>query len=778
METMTPHWKSTINNVQITPDLLHPLLKEILPQVIKKDIQELANLILFQNNIKEPNSSQVPVDMKFTDSSLDVRTSENAPWISLLPSTKLTMSPQEKAVDEVRKNVMEKIGLLCRGVSNGDSSESHSEIKNPSPSFSSRKNSKIAPGIRSKRSRRQERDGRIYRNREPSSIISRNKIDCSTNTTNNYYCCVGSHGKLFNSTEVNTLPHTKNVTTQMTQVPLSTHERSIQTDSPQTVPLHEKETSTDFKQFLMNASTDIDLDITTPKTTQMTQVPLSTHEQSIQTDSKLVSREQSTNTEDAIDATAQSIDMPSREGKYSSLESLSDLQGFFSTEDITKLHTFIYDSLKETDAFIDLLKTSETEIDPKRISLLIENRDLLISLQDLLYSDPQLAINSDKVNSLLDKLDLDTLKLIHNTSNLEIPYLDQEDYSDNQSTLVGSEETLFESESLDAGYIDDEIVDQLNVGITNINSFDNPYEDEWDNLLPSNLFEEQILSNNTVPTQTDPYMTANELQLQEKLRKLELTLEKTKSIHKDELASLLRAQDRLQAEANTRIKEALESSIETERAAFSRAQDSHKRYNKLLENNSKEISSLKEFIEKLESINQAKKTEFDSFRSTVYSPPSPQVFPKIARTEMQDQSVQVENLNVPTINVEAKGAIFIKTKPKKEAKASPSKFKEYDRRLAAMNINALRAEKAELELHIRKNGHLPKAKLAEKKELLQWINNELIRRNQRPQPKQSDKNNQVSKKSLNQMERNRKDLGKTMVQKYQDKLNRIRTNNK
>ena len=510
----------------------------------------------------------------------------------------------------------------------------------------------------------------------------------------------------------------------------------------------------------------------------MTQVNPVTNHQNVQTDSRAVSREQGTNTEDSIDRTAQSLYTPSIETEYSSLELTNDLQGFVSTEDITKLNIFINDSIEETDAFIDILNSSEDEIDLETISSLVKNRGLLISLQDLLYSDPQLARSSHKVNGLLDKLDLDTLKLIHNTPNLKIPYI-KEDYSDDESTLVGSEENVFESESSGDEYIDDELIDQLNVGIRNVNSLNNQYENELDSLLPSNLFENEELNNNTVytSTQTDPYVTANELQLQERLRKLELSLERTKSIHKDELASLLRAQDRLQSEANKRIKETLESSIETEQTAFSRAQDSHKRYKRLLEDTSQEIESLKESLAKFEAIDQAKKTEFDSFRSKVYSPPL-EAETKITKTEMQDQATQVENIRASIINDNAKGAIR-KEKPEKKDRASSSKFKKkkYNRELAAMEMHWLRAEKAKLDLEIPRSNHLPKNELAEKKEYLKRVEDELTRKNQKSQDKQSDKKPSL-KRPLTQRERNRKDFGKDMNQEYQDKLNRKRTNNK
>lgn len=123
---MTTDWKSTIHHAYTTPNLLNPILQKSIPSLIRDEISKLANLTLFQTNIQaNSNHSQVPVDMRFTDDSLNIRISENAPWIPLVSSTE-PMSLEERAVDAVRRDVMEKIALLWGGVPDSSSDESDS----------------------------------------------------------------------------------------------------------------------------------------------------------------------------------------------------------------------------------------------------------------------------------------------------------------------------------------------------------------------------------------------------------------------------------------------------------------------------------------------------------------------------------------------------------------------------------------------------------------------------------------------------------------------------
>lgn len=191
---MTTDWKSTIHHAYTTPNLLHPTLQKSIPNLLRDEISKLANLKLFQTNIQASSShSQVPVDMKFTDDSLHIRISKNAPWISLVPSTE-PMSPEERAVDAVRKDVMEKIALLWGGISDSSSDESDSGHRS-----SSGRSSQASPSnsrrTRSRRSRRAENNRRFNQGRQDSITISGNTIDSSTHTTtNNYYGCTGSHG--------------------------------------------------------------------------------------------------------------------------------------------------------------------------------------------------------------------------------------------------------------------------------------------------------------------------------------------------------------------------------------------------------------------------------------------------------------------------------------------------------------------------------------------------------------------------------------------------------
>ncbi|MGL4348781.1 MAG: hypothetical protein ACRCSV_04930 [Chlamydiales bacterium] len=187
---MTQDWKSTIHNAYPSLGGLSPVLQETIPALIKNEIQQLANSTLFQNNVRSRSiSSQVPVDMRVTDSCLNIRISNDGPWISLLPSSE-PLNPEQRAVDAVRRDIMKKIALLWGEISGDSSTESDSADR----SFfgSSKENPKSNARTRSKRSRSNEKNKRISSDKEPSTNISRNRIDCSTHTTNNYYYCVGS----------------------------------------------------------------------------------------------------------------------------------------------------------------------------------------------------------------------------------------------------------------------------------------------------------------------------------------------------------------------------------------------------------------------------------------------------------------------------------------------------------------------------------------------------------------------------------------------------------
>ena len=159
METMTTSWKPTIHSAYTTPDLRNPTLQKSIPNLLRDEISKLANLKLFQTNVQASSTrSQVPVAMKFTDNSLNIRIFKDAPWISLLPSTE-PMSPEERAVDAVRKDVMDKIALLWGGLPDNSSDENDSGQRS-SHGSSTEANTSRSRRARSRRSRRAEQNGR------------------------------------------------------------------------------------------------------------------------------------------------------------------------------------------------------------------------------------------------------------------------------------------------------------------------------------------------------------------------------------------------------------------------------------------------------------------------------------------------------------------------------------------------------------------------------------------------------------------------------------------
>ncbi|MGL4348848.1 MAG: hypothetical protein ACRCSV_05290 [Chlamydiales bacterium] len=573
---MTSDWKSTIHNAYTNPEQLHLILQQTIPSLIKDEIQRLANLILFQNNVQSrADSLQVPVDMKFTGDSLNIRISKNAPWISLLPSSQ-PMSPEEKAVDAVRRDVMQKIALLWGGVSNGSSTESDSV--NNSTFEPSRGHRKAPERTRSKRSKRAEKNKKPSSQKEPFTRISRNKIDCSTHTTNNYYCCVGSHDAHSNRKKENTQAPRGDMNTQTDPIfnPLfknqnifrNNRERGSSEDSssdkldhgstgsfsskrqmrhksplsPSHSNANESEDSSSDKSdhgstgsfsskrqmrhkpplppshSNANESEDSSSDKSdhgstgsfSSKRQMRHKSPLppshsnanesedSSSDKSDQTDSTLFMQKRGTfskqlNTEPmptlrpipskADDSFAeikkfiQTYNTESKpvshlraflelqveltqekpnEAKINNLlsilkadalqigietpqtrvEKFVQLEKITSSAEFENLERFLKDSIKETNAFIEIVNSVEEDLAPETISSLLRNRDILINIQNLLDFPSPLTISSDRVNSLLHQLDLTTLQLIHHNSDLEIPFID-EDFDD-QSIIVGS----------------------------------------------------------------------------------------------------------------------------------------------------------------------------------------------------------------------------------------------------------------------------------------------------------------------------------------------------
>lgn len=136
----------------------------------------------------------------------------------------------------------------------------------------------------------------------------------------------------------------------------------------------------------------------------------------------------------------------------------------------------------------------------------------------------------------------------------------------------------------------------------------------------------------------------------------------------------------------------------------------------------------------------------------------------------------MENTGKPTNSTGESKSVTVKTNLPKVPKQKGSL---HDRNLQAANLMMLRKEKAALEYAIQKN-QFSKTDLTTKKDLLRRIDEELVRRNQKPQKASTSTMTKETKTKapLTRDERDLKDLGKEPFTTLKTKLNDKHTNNK
>lgn len=417
---MTTDWKSTIHHAYTTPSFLHPTFEKSIPDLIRDEISKLANLKLFQTNIQASSShSQVPVDMKFTDDSLNIRISKNAPWISLVPSTE-PMSPEERAVDAVRKDVMEKIALLWGGIPDSASDESGSEQRGSSGS-SAESNTSTSRRTRSRRTRRAERNRGLNHSRGDSITISGNTIDSSTHTTtNNYYGCMGSHPDFPSNTdakEKTTSKRSLSTQTDFTSTPLGTPLPVYQSNNAEELSssgdsrnsdASEDESNQSFTSFIDRPSTEKKTSSDVSDTeSESSYYPQSSDESECSSNSSFSLKSQ---TRDKISPSDDSSN--ESENKISSPSSLnqdtSDLIIFSNDEDSAEAVNSTINDLE------NLLSDLETIISKEKVPTPLDDLDISESEDE---TSSNSSLNQDKPNLMTfsEEDDKNSAQLINST---------------------------------------------------------------------------------------------------------------------------------------------------------------------------------------------------------------------------------------------------------------------------------------------------------------------------------------------------------------------------
>lgn len=577
---MTTNWKPTVHQAYTTPNLLNPTLQQTIPNLIKNEIHRLANLTLFQNNFQSNSKiSQVPVDMRFTDNSLNIRVSKSAPWISLVPSNS-PMTPEEQAVDAIRRDVMEKIASLWGRISNSSSDES--DLGHTLGSSNRGRNSR-SMRTRSRRSRRDQQKKDMRDSRQSPITISKNKIDSSTHTTNNYYCCHSGAGHLLpNISKAETQTPRKDMYTQTDpSTDLSRNFKEIHSsedsrDDGDSSSDESKESSTSFsdsKSRMGNktsTSTNLNNSDTSDVESESPYDPSSSDESEHSfTSSSDSSSHREFNTSLQADSLQLEIEMPTvknhQESTVSQPEekslfietedrvitetlqpvdsnSTDPLESFVSARKLGKLKEFLEDSIKETEALIELTNSSTSKIDDEMIELLHNNKGILLEAQKLLISDPQLIRSTAEVNRLLSRLDLDTLRLTHNNNDLEVPTIN-EDF-DHESTLVRSAQEQLPTREVDASVQTDTYqTDEEIALLEKLQELSTKFE-QLDESISQAIQKTPITS---ATAQTDDYKTDKEIKLQKKLQVL--------SKKHENLAGTLLKQSRLGEKQQIHIRE-------------------------------------------------------------------------------------------------------------------------------------------------------------------------------------------------------------------------------
>ena len=703
--------------------------------------------------------------MKFTDNSLNIRIFKDAPWISLLPSTE-PMSPEERAVDAVRKDVMDKIALLWGGLPDNSSDENDSGQRS-SHGSSTEANTSRSRRARSRRSRRAEQNGRSNHRRRNSTTISGNTIDSSTHTTtNNYYGCIGSH------------PHSPHA---------DVREEAISSDYLENLASQFKRIIDNDTKTLSNRDQSTNTEDSVKRDTSTNTVPKNLKSTSTEIDPNVFPEK----TRASVDHEVQTQqDLFKEESIHSSTQSIHSFEDVISTEDISNLNQFVNDSLIETEAFIEIASNIEDELDPQLISSILTNRTILQELQGIIVSDPKLIIGSDKIDALLNQLDLETLQLIHNNPTLEIPYLNQEDSSSDSSTLVNSTEASVESEDSEDSFIDDEIKDQpIPTYMQSSESFSSEDSDDdsetlfdgiqnWINnpiyIQPTNDKETQSVSRQTGATSTEEdeesYTTE---ELKAEIGSLVYDLESYKEVI---------------ASSNKRADEQFYKNQESARKILNLL-DQQGILEKIIKNLDTQLDNAKSINKRLFSENDNLKKEIDrqdrrgidaetkasylaqelansdrdlkellnslaSYRKSKLSPKTDESSPVIEDSPILEEAAVKNTTRTPSKVMTSKVTIPVeeKSKPKRKLpiQAKPTTSFESDinalqRKLMAMQIGALRSKKAALEIRLK---NLSRADRMKAEELLKHLNDELVRRNQKPQKSSASTMTKESKTKL------------------------------